>query len=425
MTDDWGPHVVSAGAATVVVDVPVGTPMTGYAARLSPSTGVHDPVTVRALVVDDVGIVVVDCCALRKTTCGELKATRPAGIVDVVIAATHTHSGPCITPGGLGAFAPDVLHAVEKAFVEALTTARHQRTPVTVRYGERRAVGVGRNRRHEDVEIDPPVQIVAFDGAHGTVATLVTYTMHPVVLSAANTLISADYVAPLRDMVEAALPGSVCLFLQGCAGDVNDDHHSAEGDFSATPTPGRDFEAAAAKGEVVAGAALDALSRAATVAPARTRMATTTVALDVTALDPAEVAVDRTEWARLAATLPAERSALYEAWTAWADSWLEHRPEPSRWLGRVGLIRSVRPEHTPLPVDGTPVDRTGGAIVLAMRGVGDDADRRQERAELEPDSDAALVEHGWASVTALVGVREHVGDGGTAALAAALATHPD
>ena len=84
-------------------------------------------------------------------------------------------------------------------------------------------------------------------------------------------------------------------------------------------------------------------------------------------------------------------------------------------LGRVGLIRAVRPEHTPLPVDGRPVDRTGGAIVLAMRGVGDDADRLKERAELEPDSDAALVEEGWASLTALVGVRENIGDGGTAA----------
>jgi 5'-nucleotidase len=93
-------------------------------------------------------------------------------------------------------------------------------------------------------------------------------------------------------------------------------------------------------------------------------------------------------------------------------------------LGRAGLIRAVRPEHTALPVDGTAVDRSGGAIVLAMRGVGDDADRLRERAELEPDSDAALVEHGWASVTALVGVRENVGDGGTAALAAALATYP-
>ena len=339
MSDDWGPHVVTAGAATVVVDVPAGTPMTGYAARLSPSTGVHDPLTVRALVIDDIGIVVVDCCALRKTTCGELRATRPAGIADVVIAATHTHSGPCITPNGLGAFAPDVLHAVEKAFVEALTTARHQRTPVTVRYGERRGVGVGRNRRHDDVEVDPPVQIVAFEGAHGTVATLVTYPMHPVVLSAANTLVSADYVAPLRDMVEAALPGSICIFAQGCAGDVNDDRHSAEGDFSSARMPGRDFVDAAAKGEAVAAAALDALSRATVVPPARTKMVTTTVPLDITALDPSEVAADRAGWAHLALTLPAERSALYEAWTAWADHWLEGPPEPSRWLGRVGLLR--------------------------------------------------------------------------------------
>jgi 5'-nucleotidase len=92
-------------------------------------------------------------------------------------------------------------------------------------------------------------------------------------------------------------------------------------------------------------------------------------------------------------------------------------------LGRVGLIRSVRPEHTPLPVDGPAIDRTGGAIVLAMRGVGDDADRIKERAELEPDSDAALIEAGWASVTALVGVRENVSAAGEAALAAALSSH--
>jgi len=339
MAEEWGQHVVNAGAASVVVDVPPGTPMTGYAARLSPSTGVHDPVTVRALVVDDVGIVVVDCCALRKTTCAELRASRPAGISDVVIAATHTHSGPCVTPGGLGAFAPDVLHAVERAFVEALTSARHQRAAVTVRYGERRAVGVGRNRRHDDVEIDPPVQVLSFDGEQGTVATLVTYPMHPVVLSAANTLISADYVGPLRDALEAAFPGSVCVFAQGCAGDVNDDRHSPEGDFSSVLTPGRDFAAAAVKGRIVADAALEALSSATIVAPTRTVIATASVPLEVTALDPADVAAEREDWARLAATLPAERSALYETWVAWADNWLANPPEPSHWLGRVGLIR--------------------------------------------------------------------------------------
>ncbi len=93
-------------------------------------------------------------------------------------------------------------------------------------------------------------------------------------------------------------------------------------------------------------------------------------------------------------------------------------------LGRMGLIRSVRPEHTPLPVEGPAIDRTGGAIVLSMRGVGADADREAERAELEPDSDAALIEDGWASITPLVGVRENVSAAGASALAAALATRP-
>ena len=62
--------------------------------------------------------------------------------------------------------------------------------------------------------------------------------------------------------------------------------------------------------------------------------------------------------------------------------------------------------------------------MLALRGASeDDADRLSERAELEPDSDAALVESGWASVTALVGVREDLSEGGAAARDAALASY--
>jgi hypothetical protein len=352
----FGPHVVSAGAATVVVDVPVGTPLSGYAARTSGSTGVHDPLTVRALVVDDVGIVVVDCVALRKTTCGELRATRPAGIVDVVIAVTHTHSGPCLTPAGLGGFSPEVLHAVERAFVEALTTARRARTPVTVRYGNRRGVGVGRNRRHHDRAIDPPVQVLSFDGAHGTVATLVTYPMHPVVLSAANTLVSADYVGPLRDAMEAALPGSVCLFAQGCAGDVNDDLHTAEGDFSSAPAPGRTFEDAEAKGRAIATAALQALADAALLPARRTEMATSTVALDITRLDPMLVAADEVTWRSLASSLPPEERALYRIWADWAADWLTHPHQAENWLARVGVIS----------VGGLPVVSLPGEPFLAV-----------------------------------------------------------
>jgi hypothetical protein len=51
------------------------------------------------------------------------------------------------------------------------------------------------------------------------------------------------------------------------------------------------------------------------------------------------------------------------------------------------------------------------------------ADRIAEQAELEPDSDAALVAEGWATVTPISGVREDVSDGATTALAAVLAGH--
>jgi 5'-nucleotidase len=85
-------------------------------------------------------------------------------------------------------------------------------------------------------------------------------------------------------------------------------------------------------------------------------------------------------------------------------------------LGRIGLIRGVRPERTPEPVAGPPVDRTAGVVTLNLRGSGSAA----ELAELEPGTDAALVANGWASLTPIHGVGEDVSDQGAAMLSAAL-----
>jgi 5'-nucleotidase len=85
-------------------------------------------------------------------------------------------------------------------------------------------------------------------------------------------------------------------------------------------------------------------------------------------------------------------------------------------IGRIGLIRGVRPERSPEPVAGPRVDRTAGVVRLNLRGTGSAA----ELAELEPGTDAALVADGWASLTPLHGVREDVSDLGAATLSAAL-----
>jgi 5'-nucleotidase len=92
-------------------------------------------------------------------------------------------------------------------------------------------------------------------------------------------------------------------------------------------------------------------------------------------------------------------------------------------LGTAGMIRSVRPETTPAPVVGTPIDRTSGVVSLALRGVGVATDRLAEQAELEPGSDAALLAEGWASLTALTGVREDRSDAAREAVDRAVALH--
>ena len=92
-------------------------------------------------------------------------------------------------------------------------------------------------------------------------------------------------------------------------------------------------------------------------------------------------------------------------------------------LGSVGLIRSVRPEHRARLVTGEAIDTTSGLITLTLRGMGVSADRLAEQAELEPDSDAALLNEGWATLTSLAGVREDRSTGGTAARDQALATY--
>lgn len=91
-------------------------------------------------------------------------------------------------------------------------------------------------------------------------------------------------------------------------------------------------------------------------------------------------------------------------------------------LGAAGLIRSVRPERTPDPVAGPARDMTSGAITLTLRGAGTPSERAAEMAELDPESDTALLSHGWATVTPLVGVHEDLSDRGTGALGVALAT---
>ncbi|MEN0022921.1 MAG: neutral/alkaline non-lysosomal ceramidase N-terminal domain-containing protein [Microbacterium sp.] len=324
---------VPVGCAVAAVDVPDGTPMSGFAARSSGSTGVHDPLTVRALVIDTVALVTVDCCALHERTCASVRDDLLAdGIVtEIVLHATHTHAGPCISHERLGVEAPGLRVEVERSIVDTVRSAAAARVPCTLVYAEAHGAGVARNRRHLEREIDPPVQAVGFDREGRRVATLVSYPCHPVVLDGDNTLISGDFVAPLRERIEAQHPGSVCVFATGAAGDVNTGHR-AESSFVGGGA-GRTFAEAGRVGGVLA-AALSSVDPA-PIDAGPVGFASAGVTLDIAAESDDTVALQVEGWQREIAD-GTGRSALLDRWLRWA----RERPSSpaSSWVGRVSVI---------------------------------------------------------------------------------------
>jgi neutral ceramidase len=94
---------VRAGAATIDITPPAGLAMSGFGARTAPALGAHDPLTARAVAVDDTAIVCADVVGLHEDSCARIRerCCLPAG--NVVVTALHTHGGPVSMPGRLGA----------------------------------------------------------------------------------------------------------------------------------------------------------------------------------------------------------------------------------------------------------------------------------------------------------------------------------
>src|SRR5699024_11623759 len=125
---DYSPTPIGAVtllAAAAVRDItpPSGAAMSGYAARTGPARGTHDPLTLRALVVGRTALVTAVVVGLDPSTCRRIRQ-RCAGLAEVVVHATHTHSGPVSMPGRLGGDC-DLrwLQSVEDAAVDAVREA--------------------------------------------------------------------------------------------------------------------------------------------------------------------------------------------------------------------------------------------------------------------------------------------------------------
>ena len=204
----------------------------------NPSHGVQDPLEIRAIVFANdstsVAIVSLDLIGVTRAMTDSIrgKILRRCAIPadHVLLAASHTHSGPATRTNG--DLVPDraFIEMVEQRVVEAVAEAQEKLEPVTMALGcgsahfniNRRPVpGLGGEFQPNFAEIvDRRVRALRIDRASGEpLAILFHYSCHPTTKRGSDGWISPDFPGIARTKLEQWFKCSA-LFLQGACGNV-------------------------------------------------------------------------------------------------------------------------------------------------------------------------------------------------------------
>jgi neutral ceramidase len=255
-----------AGAATRVFPVAVGTPMAGYTARTGPATGIQDELTIGALVITRqegrVVIVTADVAAVDSGLVGEVADAGGLGRDELVLCASHTHSGPAgvvprLHPADDDRGAPELRAAFVATCAAAIGEARDRVEPVELLFGRSETSGLAANRNDPTGPFDPRVSVLATRGSDGEIgAVLVHFACHPTILGAESRLVSADFPGALRRSLSARLERSdrkpVVLFANGAAGDVSTRYTRRGQDLAEVERVGTALASAAASALTIA-----------------------------------------------------------------------------------------------------------------------------------------------------------------------------
>jgi neutral ceramidase len=254
-----------AGAAQVEITPQPGAPMAGYY-HARGAEGTLDPLYAKALVLDDgrtkVALVTLDLIsttfAITKQARAEIERTTGIAASNIMISATHAHTGPELAERGaksalMGEGAPELgtmmasySQSLPKLVAESVRLATANLTNVQISATMGRCENIAFNRRYymkdgsvawnpgklnPDITMpagttDSEVNAIFFEPAHKptqlvpAIAAYINFAMHPDTVGGA--LFSADYPGALSRRM-AAYHGSNCVtvFANGTCGNLN------------------------------------------------------------------------------------------------------------------------------------------------------------------------------------------------------------
>lgn len=228
-------------------------PMAGYGARMGkPSTGMHDPIRAKILVLKtDASKVAIITTDLRSIT-PELKSKtleKAAGLgfdaSNVMMCASHSHSGPSIYAEKFwqiqfGKYDPQIVEIMSEKIAQSLREAddpNKQLSDATVGIASKRVEGFTKNRRWEYDQpareaagetpaLDPVLTVLRFNKTQSKSgircgALFVNFPTHPTILGADNMQISAEWPGVLQRELESDhdLGCYLTMYSNGAEGD--------------------------------------------------------------------------------------------------------------------------------------------------------------------------------------------------------------
>ena len=228
------PGQMKAGWGVAPIEAPAGVPMAGYSARQGrPSTGVHDPIYVKAVAFSDgvdTAVVVGSDMLLVPTNVAEMvreevSKKTPLTANNILFTASHTHdSVGAFMPGiiatiSFGKYDPAVPPVLAKAYTSAILDAYNSMKPAKFAHGVIDAAQYIHNRTR-NAGVDPALNWMLIEKEGGDRCFVTRFSGHPTILDDDNMEISAEYPGYLQRAVEKAT-GATAVYLGGAVGSMS------------------------------------------------------------------------------------------------------------------------------------------------------------------------------------------------------------
>ncbi|MBI3072407.1 MAG: neutral/alkaline non-lysosomal ceramidase N-terminal domain-containing protein [Deltaproteobacteria bacterium] len=225
-------HLVALGGPCVDPDP------TNAATLFARNTGTRDPIMAKAVVLSNgatkFALVKLDAIGVTRELHDDLlplAASLGIPAENLIVAATHTHSGP-------GALSKKKLWQLvaadcfsQRAYDVALATAKRVLTdahgalqPAALGFAAVRELGASQNRSGRPGIFDPELGVIKI--VHATsgapIAAVLNFAVHGTVLGASNMQFSGDVMGVTERVIERDVDGGVvAIFTNGAEGDVS------------------------------------------------------------------------------------------------------------------------------------------------------------------------------------------------------------